>query len=709
MLRLLKQRSVSETLGLHLTAQQKLHYETLIPGIIRIQEIPDITLERLTGIVIPPHERTMLYIQLLGASTNVHISSRGTAKSSTVLGLSSIHRSWTRRGRNSVLLNCTGFRGGQLLYNEVQRWIEGAWDSQDSSPGFIKASIMNPKIVTRQASFWEIKFDSDSYKLVLPTNDPDRIRGVRAKDLDLDEALLATEELIEKVAKHFLTVKGDFRHGGTQAEANTVTYCSTVDYSFRPFMRYATAARESLETDWAAFLAKEKGDKARYAELTKFGFCTQTYTSFDYSDLLVRTKLTTRDGRRFKITWPNKDIPIVHLSGGLPFTERGPDGEMVMRGSSLDVYPTYPIDLATVESGLYSGAADEATWKAEQRNIADNAAGDVYAHALVDAASCVGENVIIPADRMSAEWQAQNPLLDGYVPRVMWKCNDPVVIGVDYAGGDRDFTAFTVIRVGPLAMGEFNPLTHHGHTGWSNVIWCEQHRRTSHDDVREKLYQLLERYPNIAYFHDPFQQDDWTVCRGIGLDMKGGGQGVRDALVYINDDVVPHGRFRIYDPLDSDERVRGFATDPNAKPILDAIMPSDILNDKMVEFTVGQMQQRLLYIPKYLQQSERTDGREADIAYEASKRLSQQLRKLQQEPTQRGRKFFMPGSREALEGKKDLFSSFIYAAKQLRAHLIRSQLIINTPPPTGGVVSRIGATRNQRGFHGRAIGSKTSR
>lgn len=701
-------RSLDETSAVPLTARQQLECDLMVPGIIRIQEYPDLFYERLVGLVVPPHERTMLYVQLLGASTNIHQSSRGTAKSATVLGLSSIHKSLTHSRRNSVLLNATGLRGGQMLYNDCQRFIEGAWDSQEPVPGFLLACMRNPKVITRQPSHWEMKLDSLSEKLVLPTNDPERIRGVRGKDLEFDEALLATEDLIEKVAKHFLTVKGDFRHGGAESVPNTVTFCSTVDYSFRPFQRYVQAARESMERDFVAYKAKQRGDKAKYADMTQFGFATQTFTSFSYVNLIIPTEMTVRDGRRMQFHWPNKDFPVTYLPGGLPFTQRGTDGEMLLRGAPMHGVITYPLDLQQIEGGLYSGAADEASWKAEQRNIADTASGDVYSHALVDRASCVGESVIIPRERLSQEWREAYPEEEGYTAPVLWKCTDPVVIGIDVANGDRDFSAFTVIRIGQLAEGAFNPLTHHGKTTFSSVIWCEQHRRTSHDDVREKLWQLMERYPNVVFFHTPHITDDWNLCRGIGADVRGVGSGVRDALVYMNHDTVPAGRFRIYDPLDPDERVRGYAQDGNAKAMLDAISATDVMNDRLVEFTVGQMQQQALFLPKYLQLSERTTGRECDIAYEASKRLASQLRKLQQEPTARGRTFYMPASRESLEGKKDLWSSFIYAAKQLRAHLIRHQVVLDTPPPMGAVVSRIGS-KHRRGINGTAIGAKSSR
>jgi hypothetical protein len=514
--------------------------------------------------------------------------------------------------------------------------------------------------------------------------------------------------MIEKTAIPFLNVKGDFRHGGAMAVSNSISFTTTIDFSFRPFQRYVRAARAAQETDFAAWQALVNKDSAKYHDLAKDGIGKYCYVRFDYTDLMIRLVLMAQDGRRFKVNWPNSDIPITKLPLGIPYSERAEDGQVKKHGSPTQVYITYPIDFDLVEQPLRSGAADETTWKAEQRNIEDSAQGDVYSHALVDAATCVGDRWIISWDRLGPEWKRLHPdESEHYLPPVLWRCEDPCVIGIDYAGGDRDFAAYTVIRLGPLATGTFDPFTHHGKTPWSNVIWCEQHRYTSHEDVREKVWQLMARY-NVVHFHDPYQNDDWKACRGIGLDMRGGGQGARDTLVYLNHD-VPQDRFRIYDPLDRDERILAYATDTNAKPMLDCIAANDTTNERLVEFTKGQMEAGVLYLPRYLQPSERSADRSLDPAYEASKLLSQQLRKLQQELTARARRFTMPGNKEGLEGKKDLWSSFIYASKQMRAHMIRLQTITDTPPPTGGVISRIGSVRRSQGINGAAVGSKRSR
>lgn len=698
-------------------AEERIFCDTVWPAVLVFQQHPDIALDLLTGIAVPPHQRTMARLDVVGARTNTYICSRGTAKTTTIAGFSATHSAWFNANRDGVLLHAGGFRGGQMLFNDIERWIEGGFDSQTQGLTFLGDSInrsgqsKNP--VTRQASYWQIQFKSHSNYTVLPTGDPERILGMRAKTLRIDEANVADSVLIEKIAVPFLNVKGDFRHGGAYAASNSVHFTTTVDYTFRPFMRNVRAATAAIERDFEAWKALLARDMGKYREFARQGLGRHVYVQLDYTDILIRAELTDHDGNRFRVHWPNPDIPITTLQNGIPFTERKPDGTMARDCPAVDVYPTYPIDFEMIEGPLRDGAADEATWKAEQRNIIDSAAGDVYPNAVVDECFQVGERYVLPFKRMPESWKQRYPDERDFTLPVMWRCDDPCVIGVDYAGGDRDFCAYTVIRIGPMATAEFNPLltpgpdgqVYMGRTPWSNVIWCEQHHYSSHDDVREKLWQLMSRY-NVVYFQERYEDDPWKACRGIGLDMRGGGQGVRDSLVYINSDEVPQGRVRIIDPFDKDERVVGYLTDPNTKPMLDCIWPQDTTNEKLVEFTKGQMQMGLLYFPKYLVPSDRGPQRELDPAYEACKLLEHQLRKIQQELTARARKFVMPGNKENVEGKKDLFSSFLYAGKQLRAHLIRHQLIQDTPPPTGGRVTRIGAKRRGMGLLGRAPGSK---
>jgi hypothetical protein len=156
-------------------------------------------------------------------------------------------------------------------------------------------------------------------------------------------------------------------------------------------------------------------------------------------------------------------------------------------------------------------------------------------------------------------------------------------------------------------------------------------------------------------------------------------------------------QIRIYDPLDADERVQAFATDSKALPMLDAIYPSDQLNDRLVEFTVGQMTQSQLYLPKDIPESERPFDVKLDVGYSGTKILSHQLRALQQKPTKNFRTFYMKGDAEQTSNKKDLWAAFIYAAKQLRAHTIRQRMIEDTPPPIGAVITRLGG--GGRGRH----------
>jgi hypothetical protein len=120
------------------------------------------------------------------------------------------------------------------------------------------------------------------------------------------------------------------------------------------------------------------------------------------------------------------------------------------------------------------------------------------------------------------------------------------------------------------------------------VIWCEQHRNASGENVAEKIRAFADRY-NLTYFHDPYETDHWKLCRAVGLDVRGGGNAVRDALVFVNKETLSTEEYRILDPLDDDERLAAFKTEANSKPMLDAIKPTGQLNDKLVEFTVSQV------------------------------------------------------------------------------------------------------------------------
>lgn len=651
-------------------------------------------MQTLSGIQMPTHQRIMLYAAHLGASTTAFICSRGTSKSACIDVLYAFYRALFYPKRKGVTLSAGGFRGGQLLYADLEKWIRGGWFDQEAELRFLSNTVPNDKIIARAQNYWMIDVSSGSSLMTVPTNDPEKIRGIRGHDLYIDESNFAETELVNKVADSFLNVLGDFRTGGEAAAENSVFYTTTVDYGWRDFQRTATAAYDGVARDYAARRALDHGDMELYRQYLRKGLLKTMYMSFDYTDTIIRRYVTTRDGVEYEVVWPDPQRQFRRDERGIPFTVLGENGRLQMDGVPLEIIPTYPIN-RNLEDKLLSGEAAEAVWLAEQRNVVDTSSGDVYPHHIVDAAACKGDRFVLEWKACGDEWQANRDPADHYAPTVMWTCSDPCVLGVDFAPGSRDFSAFVVIRLGPCATGAFNPLLGLGQTDWSNVIWAEQHRHTSHADVANKIRELRERY-NLVYHHDPYETDTWRLCRAIGLDMRGGGTGVRDELVYINKAELLAHEHRIYDPLDPEDRVQGFAQDRGALPMLDAIFPSDQLNDRLVEFTVGQMTQNLLYLPKDIPESERPFDVKLDVGFNGAKILTHQLRVLQQKPTKNYRQFFVKGDNDDAANKKDLWAAFIYAAKQARAHILRQRMIDDTPPPLGARITRIGGQQHGR-------------
>ena len=636
----------------------------------------------------PPHERTMLIQMHYGAPNNVVVASRGTAKSSVICVLYAAYKATMFSRQKIIILGAPGFRAGQAIFQDMATWLLGGWVDQKSGRGFFRAGIRRSAIINKANNQWTVKVD-DNYSTIitLPTNDPQKIRGFRANSLIIDEANTIDQYLVENVARPFLNVKADFLHGGAYAKSNQIFFVSTIDYSWRYFQTTISAAKESLRRDKLAMEALYADKQEAYTLLAKQGLLKYTYLQLDYTDLLIRETITTREGNSYKVNWPNKLIPIVEDLAGFPFIERDEfTGGMKKFTDAVRYYPTYPVDKESLEGTLFDGTTDESAWMSEQRNITDTTSGDVYGHSVLDTATCFASSSIIPYEECGDEWKTAHAEDENYVSPVLWECRDPCVIGVDFATY-KDFSAFIVMRIGPLADGKFNPMTHHGNTKWSNVIWAEQHKGTTPKEVADKIRELSQRY-NLIFYHDIYEPDKWKVCRAIGLDMRGGGHGVRDELVGLNQETIPDGQYRIHDPLDKDERIAAFTN--GSKPMLDAIWPQDETNSKLVTYTVAQMEQSLIYIGKYLPPHERQTGHsELNLGYETMAVLKHQLLKLRQKPTKNWRNFYMEGDTDDDLNKKDLWAAFIYASKQVRAHVIRHNQIKDAPPPMGGLVSRV--------------------
>lgn len=691
--------------GPALDTYDRVEIEASAKTVILLQENPAIAADVLFGVYVPPHERLMLGQFFRGTATNINVSSRGTSKSAVWCSLGTSLKGMLHAKRKAITLGSTGFRAGQNIFNEIQRLAEGAWDSQEQGLGFLTAaSTHRDGLIHRGQNFWTIPWASHSTNTTLPTNDPTKILGYRANDLILDEANVADEQLVAKVLEPFLNVAGDFRHGGAYAKANQAFFVTTIDWLWRPFQARRQAALDSLRRELRALELREVGDIEAAFEIEKTGVHAYSYTSFDYSDLLIREFQTTRDGRQFKVNYPNPDFKLKMFHRGVPFTTRDPEtGKMLKLGPAVRATPTYPVDVDQLERGLFDGSTDESVWLAEQRNIVDSTTGDVFPQVVIDQASCEGERHVIPYAQCSDGWKAKFAKDQrDYAPTPLWRCSDPCVAAIDYAGGSRDFCAFSVIRVGPLAEGGFDPLTQHGKTDWSNVVWAEQHRRMSHKEAADKLREFADRY-NLVWFYDEGVEDEWQMARAVGLDMRGGGTGVRDQLLLIDQEELLPGQHRWYDPLDKDERVVAFGLQAGSLAMLDCISPSDERNQKMVEWILPQMQQGFLYLMKWYDRSDRPDpDPRLEIAYNAGRSLVWQLRKLKAEPTKNWMRYYVEGDTKKVENKKDLASSLLYAGRQHRAHILRQRAIDDAPPPMGASVTVIG---KRGGGNGRAAGT----
>ncbi len=681
-----------------LSVTDRYELDHIIRPITRWQENIDVAVRVLMGIHVPPHERIMLRIMHRGMPETHIIASRGTSKTATTDVLYAASKGLLYAKRKAILLQAVGFRGGQLIFSDLEKLINGGWADQEGGLEFLARSTKGDKSVKKMQNYWELEWLSGSNYMTVPTNDPTKLRGMRANDLYLDERNFMDPELVEKVAESFLNVLADFKTGGDNAQENVLLSTTTIDYGWRDYDKIQQAAYDNVARDYEAARALARGDTQLYDDLVVRGLLKSAWLMWDYTDTIVRRFITTRDGRRMEVTYPDKSRRWRLDTKGIPFTIKDEEGKLQKEGEPIEIISTYPIKRDSHEQKLLSGVASETVWMAEQRNVKDSSAGDVYPHSVVDRVACRFHHSVIPFKNLPAAWKQEYAQFEkDFTPGVLYNCTDPCVLGVDYAPGARDFCAFVVIRLGFMAQGLFDPFTQLGQTPWANVIWCEQHRTQSARDVAEKIFSLSERY-NLSFFHDPYETDPWKVCRAIGLDMRNGGSAVRDELVYINEAEIKAPQFRIYDPLDADERVKGFATDSLAKPMLDTIFPTGPLNDRLVDYSLNQMQQKLFFLPKWLEPSERNSDSKLDVAYESSRILEHQLRSLQQAPTGGGyRKFFMLGDNNDPRNKKDLWAALMYASKQWRAHLMRYRMITDAPPPMGARMVRPGMSRRAPG------------
>lgn len=635
----------------------------------------------LAGVALPPHERNWLRLVFSDYKEHNVIASRGTSKSFSHSSFAAPLKALLRKGRKLVSVSAVGFRGGKLLMDDSERMVRGQLSSQRLPGPFIHNSIDHTKIIRRDVDRWVMPFKSQSTFMTVPTNNAENLLGIRAHEAYVDERNTFPGVVVQKAIRPWMNVGTDFRKTAGASSSNQIFQVGTIDYTIRDWYPEIQQQRKMAQRQFDAQVALQQQDFKEYTRLMNeddgaLKTWSGSYTRVDYTDLMIPSVITpeSEPDAQYEINYP--------LPKGV---ERE---EMLQWVESWKkwVWMTYPVDVVGLEQPLRDGTMDAAIWRAEQRNCFIEAAGSVYSMELIRRCA---ETPIYREGQLK-----DYPNLEDFLSPVMWNCGDPCVIGIDYAR-ESDYFAIVVIRLGELAEVKFDPtmstFDEHGrpclgHTTWNNVIWAEAHQKWTAPEAAEKIRELYERYNIIRT----------PRARGIGLDKQGGGTAVRDALaqpqpaVLANGEVDPEWRMpiRIFDP--EDESYAHYAL--QSKPLeywggLELIKATNFDNLDWTGASKGLMQQSKLYLGYFLPPSvwaadrgilnERgePDKTHPEYArwvpgYDGVRSLKGQLARLQAKTTETGTtRFVMPGDRETEEGKKDLYSAFIYACHMARQHL----------------------------------------
>jgi hypothetical protein len=678
----------------------------------------------LGGIVLPPHERHWLRTYFGGYKENNILASRGTSKSFTHASLAAPLDIALHKDRSVLLVSASGFRGGKLLMEDAKALIQGELRSQRLPGPFLAKSARNPKVIRQEPDRWILEWSTHSKYTTIPTHNEDTIRGVRARRVIVDERNTFSGEVVQKVIRPTMNVQGDFLKIASSEDANAIFQVSTIDYTFRDWYKEIANSRSLAKREYASMKALVGQDWGTYNNLMnendgELREASSSLTRFDYTDLIIETEIDARDGKRYQIEYP--------LPPGLE-----PDD--IRKWDERDrchFWYTYPVDKKGLEEPWRNNTMDEELWRAEQRNVFITASGNVYPDELVRSASelPIYEAGEIPNYDLNVSEEEREHLDQfEFFPPVMDKCGDPCVLGMDYAR-ERDDSAFIVIRLGPMATGKFDPfgktLDEHGRpcygeTTWSSVIWAESWGKMTHYQAAEKIRELRARYNIINTSHLP------EGYGGIGMDGRGGGLGVRDELSKPSAPVMANGLSdpmwqepdKIYDPQDDSYMHYAAFEDPvKYWSGLRLLTPSNAENWEWTRYTKAAMENKSLYIGRYQDPStwstekglvnSRGGASKGDkefliwlAGYTGVLKLKNQLVRLQIEYTPTGNiRVMMPGTKGTEDGKKDLYSAFIYAWQVARMHLVNATKRDVPAPMVQPVMLKLGSDNTSNSIH----------
>lgn len=622
------------------------------------------------GIVVPPHEGAMLETAWDGYKINIYTCSRGTSKSFTIGSLFPPTKALLFKNISSLVASASKFRGGKLVLTDSSRLLRGSLKSQKIGNNWGLGSLQHKAVtVKKDPDMWHMDFTSNSNVYTIPTSNEESVRGMRANILIVDERNVFDGLLIQQVYLPFLAVGSDFESPAKGSDENQVFYVGTIDYTYRDWFKEIQSARDVLQLQFQSYQAMLHGDWVLYDRImTDHGYRIRNssiaLTRYDYTDLLIPTTIGD-----YKVKYPGA-IPGKQIK----FDERDKE-ELIF---------TYPVDKRQIEQPLDEGIIDRDTWAAEHRNLFIQADGNVYPYDLIE--SVIGPIYTITEEK-NRGWKAEVEGLR-YCPPVMFECQDPCVLGVDIAR-TQDFAAFVIIRIGPLAQGDYNLKTHHGSTPWSNVIWAEQHQQMTVKEIVDQIRGFRARYNIICT----------RTCPGIVMDARGGGSNVRDELAVPSPPVdsetgLPISGWQppqiIFDPEDKEDRFgKDLLFNPTAWGGLRLLMTTDTMNQEFVGFTKGQMQTGKLYLGTSKSRVLVKDpAHQMYIGFIGVDILKHQLLRVQQvlTPMQKSVRYEMPGDVTRIENKKDLFMAYLYAGFGLREHLTTIKEEVAPPAAYGEVL-----------------------
>lgn len=675
-----------------------------------LRHLPSHAAHWLAGVYLPPHERLWLGIMFSEYKENNIIASRGTSKSFTHASLAAPLYDTLHKNSTTLVVSASGFRGGKLLFEDVERLFRGQLRSQRPHGDFLGRCIganTAGKIVTRQPDMWQINHKALGRTLTIPTNNADTMRGIRATTVIVDERNTFDGEVVQKVIRPMLNVGKDFRHTATGLGQNKVFQVSTIDYTFRDWYPEIVFQTALAQREYDAHAARNAGDWETYDTLMdkdKGALKTASFSisRIDYTDLIIPTEILDGD-----------DVYEVNLPLA-PGTVKD-DVCMYDYRDECHYWYLYPVDKKGLEDPYLDGTMDEDLWMAEQRNVFIAASGNVYPHELIVKSS---DKPIYRSGHVPNSTQQ-----DDYHAPVMYTCADPCVIGLDYARESDEF-AIIVIRLGPLSTRDFDASMSEsdsqgrpflGKTDWSNVIWAESSRHVTATEAANKIRMLKTRY-NIINVP--------TIGGGMGMDKGGGGSAVRDQLAIPTPPVIngaPDPNWEepqiIFDPDDADYAHFFNYNNPDKYwSGLELIKATNESNLSSTMSSKAMLQKEQLYIGYYEAPSQwakrmgfiNTLGGVDDsnplyhatlVGYKGMSRLKSQLVRLQNKVTETGlMRFVMPGKKELEESKKDLYSAFIYACYMARHHLVGiTKDGMNDPPTAKPIMVQIGSDYKRKG------------